>query len=58
VAFLHWVWAQHNDSPTCNMLSKTSLPAAAGSRPVTRPRPLAADHLHRRQRLSHTVKET
>jgi hypothetical protein len=31
---------------TCNTLSRTSPPAAAGSRPVTLPIPLAADHLH------------
>lgn len=30
---------------TCKTLSRTSLPAAAGRRPVTRPSPLAADHL-------------
>ena len=30
---------------TWKTLSRTSLPAAAGSRPVTWPRPLAADHL-------------
>lgn len=38
-------------SSTWRMLSTISPPAAAGSRPVTRPTPFAADHLHQSLQL-------